>query len=76
MRNDTEIEENRKDAGCNSKEIREILDCYQKGDRKRMETLIAVCRKDRLNRLHECQQCIDRLDFLTFQMDKQRLRGE
>lgn len=53
MRNDTEIEENRKDAGCNSKEIREILDCYQKGDRKRMETLIAVCRKDRLNRLHE-----------------------
>lgn len=36
-----------------------------------MEKLIAVCRKDRLNRLNECQQYIDRLDFLTFQMDKQ-----
>ncbi len=71
MRKDLEIAENLKYAGCSSKEIREILDCYQKGDRKRMEKLIAVCRQDRLNRLHECQQYIDRLDFLTFQMDKQ-----
>ena len=59
MRKDAEIVENLKDAGCSSKEIKEILDCYQKGDRKRMEKLITVCRKDRLNRLHECQQCIE-----------------
>lgn len=65
-----DIIENLRDAGCDETEITSIMDCYRDGDRKRTEKLIAVCRKKQLERLHESQACIDRLDFLSYQLAK------
>lgn len=65
-----DIIENLRDAGCDETEITSIMDCYRGGDRKRTEKLIAGCRKKQLERLHESQACIDRLDFLSYQLGK------
>lgn len=70
MFTEKEIIENLKDAGCTQLEINRIVACYQKGERKKTEKLIAECRTDRLEKLHECQQCIDRLDFLSYKIDQ------
>ncbi len=65
-----EIEENLLAAGCVEAEIKMILSSIQKGDRKNTEKLIAKCRKKQLDRLHDSQACIDRLDYLSYQLGK------
>ena len=47
-----------------------IVSSIQKDDRKNTEKLIAECRKKQLARLHESQACIDRLDYLSYQLGK------
>ena len=70
MVTEQEICENLKDAGCSREEIHEILGCIQKGDRREIDRKIEACRKQQLKKLHESQQCIDRLDYLRYQLEK------
>ena len=71
MSTEKEIAENLLAAGCGKAEIESILSSIQKGDRKGMERLIAAFRKKQLNRLHDSQTCIDRLDYLSYQLSKE-----
>lgn len=57
-------------AGCGNTEIERIVSSIQKGDRRTTEKLIAACRRKQLDRLHESQACIDRLDYLSYQLRK------
>lgn len=57
-------------AGCGDTEIEMIVSSIQKGDSKTTEKLIAKCRRKQLDRLHESQACIDRLDYLSYQLRK------
>jgi len=61
-----EITENLLAAGCGKTEIEMIISSIQTGDRKNTEKLIAACRKKQLDRLHDSQVCIDRLDYLSY----------
>ena len=70
MQTEQEIRENLADAGCSNKEIESILSCFSAGDMNGAEKLIGASRKRQLARLHECQQCIDRLDYLSYRMKK------
>ena len=70
MYTDNEIQETLLAAGCQGAEIGMIVSSIQKGDRKKAEKLIASCRKKQLDRLHESQACIDRLDYLSYQLGK------
>ena len=70
MKSEKEIAENLLAAGCGGAEIESILSSIQKGDRKSTEKLIAQCRKKQLDRLHDSQACIDRLDYLSYQLSK------
>ena len=70
MITEKEIEENLLAAGCVEAEIKMILSSIRKGDRKNTEKLIAKCRKKQLDRLHDSQACIDRLDYLSYQLGK------
>ena len=70
MNTEKEIAENLLAAGCGEAEIESILSSIQKGDRKSTEKLIAACRKKQLDRLHDSQDCIDRLDYLSYQLSK------
>ena len=70
MYSEKDIIQNLQDAGCAEKDISSIMACYREGNQKKVENLIADCRKKQLNRLHDSQSCIDRLDFLSYQMAK------
>ena len=68
MPSENEIRENLTDAGCSRDETESILACIRSGDIKAAEKIIAASRKKQLQKLHESQRCIDRLDYLCFQM--------
>ena len=70
MQAENDIIENLRDAGCDENEIQKIVTCYRNGDYKKTEKLIAGCRKKQLEKLHESQACIDRLDFLVYRLAK------
>ena len=50
------------------KEIETILGCWRQGDLTGMGKLIAACRREQLDRLHESQKYIDRLDYLSYRL--------
>ena len=70
MNAEKEITENLLAARCKKEEIEMILSSIRRGDRKNTEKLIAACRKKQLERLHDSQACIDRLDYLSYQLKK------
>ena len=65
-----DITENLLTAGCGEKEAERIVSALQGGNLKKAEKLIAGCRKKQLDRLHESQACIDRLDYLCYRLGK------
>lgn len=65
-----EITDNLLAAGCEEAEIVRIVSSIRRGDRKNTEKMIAKCRKKQLDRLHDSQACIDRLDYLSYQLGK------
>ena len=71
MHSEKDIVQNLRDAGCSERDISSIMNCYREGNQRKMEKLIAACRKKQLERLHDSQNCIDRLDFLSYQLAKE-----
>ena len=74
MQTEKEIRENLIDAGCSPDETESILLCIRLGNLKAAEKRIAARRSEQLARIHESQQCIDRLDYFVFRMTKQEGR--
>lgn len=74
MQTEKEIRENLMDAGCSGDETEAILGCIRQGKTKAAEKLIGESRKRQLKQIHESQQCIDRLDYLSWQMKKGAVR--
>lgn len=72
MQAESEIKETLLAAGCGETKIIKILSSFQRDDRKKTEKLITECRKKQLKRLHESQACIDRLDYLSYQLGKEK----
>ena len=71
MPTEEEIIENLRDAGCEESEVRAIITLCREHDIAQAEKLIAGCRRKQLDRMHASQQCIDRLDYLSFQLSKE-----
>ena len=70
MQTEKEIRENLLDAGVDDKEAESILRSILSGDLRTAEKLISASRKRELQKIHESQQCIDKLDYLCWQMKK------
>ena len=70
MQDEQSIAQNLLDAGCGAEEIEAIMGCWRKGDLAHVEKQIAVCRREQLDRMHESQKCIDRLDYLRYQLER------
>lgn len=70
MQTEHEIRENLIDAGIDDNEAECILCMILKGDLKGAEKRIGVNRKRLLERMHSCQTCINRLDYLSYRMKK------
>lgn len=66
------IAQNLRDAGCGTEEIEAIVGCWRRGDLAQMKKRLAACRREQLDRLHEKQKCIDRLDYLCYRLEKEK----
>ena len=71
MHTESEIRETLLAAGCGESEIGMIVSSIRSDDRRRTERLLAQCRRKQLDRLHESQARIDRLDYLSYQLGKE-----
>ena len=72
-----EIRENLTDAGCNCSETELIMECLSSGDMKKVNQLIGLSRRRQLDRLHDSQMCIERLDYLSYSLkefDSKRIK--
>ena len=74
MQDEQAILQNLQDAGCRPQEVEKILGFWRNGDLRQMERQIALCRCAQLDRMHEVQKCIDRLDYLSYQLEKNKER--
>ena len=72
MPEEEEIRENLADAGCGPEEAETILDCIRAGNMKKAEKLIGTCQKRQLAKIRESQAYIDRLDYLSWRISKER----
>ena len=70
MKMESEIRENLIDAGCSKSEAETILGYILQGKTREADKLIGESRKKQLKQIHESQQRIDRLDYLSWQMKK------
>ena len=70
MKQQQEIIENMKAAGCPESDIQSFVHCYESGELKKGMKIISNCRKDILDRIHEEQRKIDCLDYLEYQIKK------
>lgn len=61
---------NLKDAGCNSDIIQRFLHLEKEGKRKEQFRLLALHRKELLEKLHVSQNRIECLDYLVYTMKR------
>lgn len=66
------IIQNLKDAGCDAETIKKFVADLQKGKEVNNLKLLAGHRKKLLESLHKDQKCIDCLDYLVYQMKKEK----
>lgn len=66
------IIQNLKDAGCDSETIEKFMTDLQKGNEANNLKRLAAHRKKLLDSLHREQKCIDCLDYLVYQMKKEK----
>lgn len=71
MIKETELAEGLKDAGCDREDINIIISLYLQRDIKGMEKMIGKCRRQQLTKMHDSQSCIDRLDYLEYQIGRE-----
>ncbi len=65
------IAQNLRDAGCRAEDAAQILECWRRGELVQMRRQIDRCRSQQLERLHESQRCIDRLDYLCYRLERE-----
>ena len=70
MQDEQSITQNLLDGGCSTEAIETIMGCWRRGDLAQMKKQIAVCRREQLERMHENQKRIDRLDYLRYQLEQ------
>nr|MBQ5526470.1 hypothetical protein [Succinivibrionaceae bacterium] len=63
------------ECGCCCKTADSVIEKIESSDRKGARKILEQKRKEALESLHQEQQKIDRIDFLSWQMDKEEKSG-
>lgn len=67
-----DVIQNLKDAGCSQEIIRHFMECMEQGDLKSQLRLMEGHRQCLLDKVHEEEKKIDCLDYLVYQMEKNK----
>ena len=65
--------QNLKDAGCDKNTISDFMDLSDKGKTKEELKLLSFHRKQLLDKLHDIDRNLSCLDYLIYQLNKERL---
>lgn len=68
------IIQNLKDAGCDEQCISDIMAAWENGRTEQVLRLLSSHRAELLNRFHKSKNCIDCLDYLVFQIEKEQTK--
>lgn len=63
------------ECGCCCKTADSVIEKIESSDRKGARKILEQKRKEALESLHQEQQKIDQIDFLSWQMDKEEKSG-
>lgn len=69
---DEDIIENLKDAGCDNKQIQELLELYKNGEKEKVHKILDKHRKYVLNKVHKREKQIDCIDYFIYQMERKK----
>lgn len=72
MKKMEDIIQNLKDAGCSERQMKDICRMYEAGRIQDVIRSLRCYRCHLMNQLHESQSKVDCLDFLVYQMEKER----
>lgn len=72
MKQTDKISQNLADAGCTPEEISDFLAKWENGQQKQALQLLGEHRKELLSQFHRSKECIDCLDYLVFQIEKEQ----
>lgn len=64
------IIQNLKDVGCDEDTIADFMDSFKEHNKEDGLKLLAAHRRTLLNNLHKEQKCIDCLDYLVYELEK------
>ncbi len=67
------IIQNLKDCDCNEAIIEEFMEKFDAGQKKEALAILAKHRKDLLDLFHRCDGCIGCLDYLTNQIQNEKV---
>ena len=67
-----QIKQNLEDAGCDVEMIDCILESCNEGDEKKMKELLSKHRRKLVDEMHKSCRCIDCLDYLSYEIEKQK----
>ncbi|MCM1262592.1 MAG: hypothetical protein NC313_07705 [Butyrivibrio sp.] len=67
-----DVIQNLKDAGCDQETIERFMNCMNQGDLNGQLRLMEEHRKCILDRVHKEEKQIDCLDYLVYQIDRNR----
>lgn len=67
---DEDMIRNLKDAGCCEKKIAAFCDAARQGKERECRKLLEQHRRTLMESIHEGQKCVDCLDYLMYQMDR------
>lgn len=65
------IIQNLKDAGCDNKQIQELLKLYKQGQKEKVHKILEEHRKNVLDKVHKNERQIDCIDYFIYQMEKE-----
>ncbi len=65
-----DIIQNLKDAGCDDKQIQELQELYEQGQKEKMHKILEKHRKNILDKVHKNEKQIDCIDYFIYQMER------
>lgn len=76
MKENDKLIQGLKDAGCSPDEISKFISKWENGQQRQAIQLLEEHRKLLLDQFHRSKSCIDCLDYLVFQMEKEQKKNE
>lgn len=67
-----ELIQNLKDAGCDNKQIEELIELYKQGKKDEICKILEKHRKNVLNTVHKKEKQIDCIDYFIYHMEKNK----